>query len=95
LKVFDYQTLNGLKVTTKMIEKLNLIYELKGKTNHISLKSKDTMDKLLMVAKIESTDSSNRIEGIATSDARLKKLMDQKTTPKNRVKKRSLAIVMF
>ena len=65
MKIFDYQTLNGLKVTTKMIEKLNLIYELKGKTDHISLKSKDIMDKLLVVAKIESTDSSNRIEGIA------------------------------
>ena len=84
MKVFDYQTLNGLKVTTKMIEKLNLIYEFKGKTDHISLKSKDIMNKLLVVAKIESTDSSNRIEGIATSDVRLKKLMDQKTTPKNR-----------
>ena len=84
MKVFDYQTLNGLKLTTKIIEKLNLIYELKGKTDHISLKSKDIMDKLLVVAKIESTDSSNRIEGIATSNLRLKKLMEQKTTPKNR-----------
>lgn len=84
LKVFDYQTLNNLQLTTKMVEKLNQIYELKGKTAHVSLKSKDIMDKLLAVAKIESTDSSNRIEGIATSDARLKKLMNQKTTPKNR-----------
>lgn len=95
MKVFDYQTLNGLKLTTKMIEKLNLICELKGKTDHISLSAKDIMDKLLVVAKIESTDSSNRIEGITTSDARLKKLMDQKTTRKIAVKKKFLAIVMF
>lgn len=84
MKKFDYQTLNDLKLTTKMVEKLNQIYEFKGKTAHVSLKSKDIMDKLLAVAKIESTDSSNRIEGIATSDARLKQLMSQKTTPENR-----------
>lgn len=84
LKVFNYQTLNDLRLTTKMVEKLNQIYELKGKTAHVSLKSKDIMDKLLAVAKIESTDASNRIEGIATSDARLKKLVSQKTTPENR-----------
>lgn len=84
MKEFDYQTLNHLQLTTKLVEKLSLIYELKGKTAHVSLKSKDVLDKLLAVAKIESTDSSNRIEGIATSDDRLKKLMDQKTMPKNR-----------
>ena len=84
LKVFNYQTLNDLRLTTKMVEKLNQIYELKGKTAHVSLRSKDIMDKLLAVAKIESTDASNRIEGISTSDARLKKLVSQKTTPENR-----------
>ena len=67
-----------------MVEKLSQIHELKGKTAHISIKSKDILDKLLAVAKIESTDSSNRIEGIATSDVRLKQLMNQKTMPKNR-----------
>ena len=48
-----------------------------------------------MVAKLESTDSSNRIEGIATSDVRLKKLMDKKRLRKIAVKKKFLAIVMF
>lgn len=87
LKNFDYQTLNNLALTTKIVEKLNLIYEYKGKTDHISLRSKDVMDKLLAVAKFESTDSSNRIEGIATSDLRLKQLVTQKTKPRNRDEK--------
>lgn len=84
VKKFDYKTLNGLRLTTNMVEKLSQIHEFKGKTEHVSLRSKDIMDKLLAVAKIESTDSSNRIEGIATSDDRLKKLMAEKTTPQNR-----------
>ena len=84
LNTFNYKTLNDLRLTTSMVEKLSQIHELKGKTAHISIKSKDILDKLLAVAKIESTDSSNRIEGIATSDVRLKQLMNQKTMPKNR-----------
>lgn len=87
MKTFDYETLNHLTLTTSIVNKLNLIYELKGKTDHVSLKSKDILDKLLVAAKIESTDSSNRIEGIATTDARLKQLMNNTTMPKNRSEK--------
>jgi Fic family protein len=84
VKTFDYRSLNNFTYTTPIVEKLNQIHELKGKTEHVSLKSKDIMNKLLAVAKIESTDSSNRIEGIATSDARLKQLINQTTQPQNR-----------
>ena len=36
------------------------------------------------IAKIQSTESSNRIEGIITTNARLKQLVEDKTTPRNR-----------
>ena len=39
---------------------------------------------MLEVATIQSTRASNRIEGIFTSDKRLKDLMDSKSEPKNR-----------
>ena len=35
-------------------------------------------------ARIQSTEASNRIEGIITTDDRLKKIVRDKTTPKNR-----------
>ena len=44
----------------------------------------DVLDTLTEIAKIQSTEASNRIEGIYTSDERLKKLMLDKTTPKSR-----------
>lgn len=42
------------------------------------------MSELLEIAKIQSTEASNRIEGIITTDDRLKKIVMNKTTPKGR-----------
>ena len=42
------------------------------------------------VAKIQSTESSNRIEGIVTTSTRIKKLVEEKTAPKNRDEKEIL-----
>ena len=45
---------------------------------------KDVLAELLEIAKIQSTEASNRIEGIITTDDRLKKIVRDKTMPKNR-----------
>lgn len=42
------------------------------------------LKRLIEIARIQSTESSNRIEGIVTTNPRLKQLMDDKTTPRNR-----------
>jgi len=44
----------------------------------------DSLTQLVEIAKIQSTEASNKIEGIYTSDARLKALVKDKTTPKTR-----------
>ena len=41
---------------------------------------------IIEIAEIQSTESSYRIEGIVTTNARLKQLVADKTTPKNRDK---------
>ena len=45
---------------------------------------KDELNSLLEIAKIQSTKSSNRIEGIFTTDKRLEELMQKKSEPRNR-----------
>ena len=45
---------------------------------------KDVLAELLEIAKIQSAEASNRIEGIITTDDRLKKIVRDKTMPKNR-----------
>ena len=39
------------------------------------------LDKLVEIAKIQSVEDSNRIEGIVTTAVRIKELVNQKTTP--------------
>lgn len=43
-----------------------------------------TLDQLVEIAKIQSTESSNKIEGIVTTSTRIKQLINNKTTPRNR-----------
>lgn len=42
------------------------------------------LNRLIEIAKIQSTESSNQIEGIVTTNVRLKQLVKDKTTPRNR-----------
>ena len=42
------------------------------------------LDKSVEIAKIQSVEDSNKIEGIVTTAVRIKELMNQKTTPRNR-----------
>lgn len=84
MKKFDYNTLNDLKLTYSLVSKLNTIYELRGQTNSYKTDYHEELDRLVEVAKIQSTDSSNRIEGIYTINSRLKQIMAHKTMPRNR-----------
>ena len=45
---------------------------------------KDELKELVEIAKVQSTEASNKIEGISTADDRLKNLVQAKTTPRNR-----------
>lgn len=60
------------------------IHEYKGR-QELYLKQKSAeLDKLVEIAKIQSTEASNEIEGIRTTNTRLKQLVADKTTPRNR-----------
>lgn len=84
MKRFDYETLNNLNYTNSLVNKLNQIYNLRGKTDSYETNYQDTLDRLIEVAKIQSTSSSNRIEGIYTTSQRMNQIMMNKTQPKNR-----------
>ena len=73
--------------TNSLVNKLNQIYSLRGKTDSYETSYHETLDRLVEVAKIQSTSSSNRIEGIYTTDDRMNKIMMNKTQPKNRNEK--------
>lgn len=61
------------------------IHEYKGQQNLYIEANKDALTELLEIAKIQSTEASNEIEGIITTEERIKKLVIIKTTmPKTR-----------
>ncbi len=84
MRDFNYGKLRNIKWDNEVLGLVAQIHEYKGK-QALFLKQKPvTLEKLVEIAKIQSTEASNKIEGIVTTAVRIKQLCDQKTTPRNR-----------
>lgn len=81
---FDYTNIPETLLTPEIMQAIANLHEHKGKQELFLESNIDELSTLLDVAKIQSTGASNRIEGIFTSDKRLKELVTQKTEPHNR-----------
>lgn len=87
MRKFEY-TENWKKLLTpNIVSLLTSIHEYKGEQNLFIESNSDKLTELLEIAKIQSTEASNKIEGIITTDERLKKLVMDKTMPKSRSEK--------
>lgn len=84
MKVFDYKKLVNRTWDKEVLNYVGLIHEYKGRQQLYLAQRPEDLDKLIEIAKIQSTEASNDIEGIRTTNARLKQLMADKTTPRNR-----------
>lgn len=71
-------------LSPEIVMLLSQIHEFKGKQDFMADANADVLTQLVEVAKIQSTDASNRIEGIITTDERLSQIVKDKTMPKNR-----------
>ena len=79
MRSFDYSQMPNTLLTKEIMDLLSTIHECKGRQDlHAAIKP-DVLNALVSVAKIQSTEASNRIEGIRTSDKRLQQIMDDKT----------------
>ena len=84
MRVYDYNKKWQQLLTPEIVTMLSQIHEFKGEQNLFIEAQSDTLTQLVEIAKIQSTEASNKIEGIFTSDKRLKKLVTNKTTPRTR-----------
>ena len=87
MRAFDFKTEYNKLLTPEVVAYLTQIHEYKGQQNLFIEAKADALSELLEVAKIQSTEASNRIEGIITTDDRLKKIVRDKTMPKTRSEK--------
>ena len=84
MRKYDFQNKWQKLLVPDIVALLTQIHEFKGEQNLFIEANSDTLTQLVKVAKIQSTEASNKIEGIYTSDDRLKKIVLNKTTPRTR-----------
>ena len=84
MRNYDYNQKWQQLLAPEIVAMLSQIHEYKGEQNLFIEAKSDSLTQLVEIAKIQSTEASNKIEGIFTSDERLKKLLTNKTTPKTR-----------
>ena len=87
MRTFDYEQLANTKWDSEILSLVAKIHEYKGKQDLYIRQKPAELDRLTEIAKIQSVESSNKIEGIITTAARIKQLVQEKTTPKNRDEK--------
>ena len=84
MRQFHYSTIKEQKWDSEILGLIAAIYKEAGK-QELSLRQKpEELEKLVEIAKIQSTEASNAIEGIVTTSTRIRQLVTEKTTPKNR-----------
>lgn len=84
MREFNYSKYKDYKWDSEILGLVSGIHEYRGRQELYLTQKPAVLDKLVEVAKVQSTESSNAIEGIFTSNTRLNQLMQSKTTPKNR-----------
>jgi len=84
MRNFNYEKIYAELLTPEIVHLLVQIHEHKGQSAKVQ---EYELTHLVEIARIQSTQSTNRIEGIYTSDDRLQKLVKDKTMPRDRSEK--------
>ena len=84
MRIFNYSKISEQKWDSELLGIIAAIYKEAGKQSLYLKQRPQELERLVEVAKIQSTESSNAIEGIVTTNTRIRQLVEDKTTPKNR-----------
>ena len=87
MRNFDYLQLKDCKWDSEMVRLIAKIHECKGRQELFIRQKPAELERLASIARIQSTEASNKIEGIVTTGTRLRQLVAEKTTPRNRNEK--------
>ena len=90
MRNFDYKKLSQQTWDNDILLLCSKIHECKGRQDLFVRQKPAQLDRLIEIARIQSTEASNSIEGIVTTSTRIKQLVNDKTTPKNRDEKEIL-----
>ena len=81
MRKFDYTFLKKISVPADIMNSATSIYEMKAKAELRRTDFADVFSAMESVAKIQSVKSSNAIEGIITTDKRIRDIVNKSTVP--------------
>ena len=84
MRSFDYCKLADRSWPSDIMNLVAKIHEHKGRQDMYVRQKPVELDRLVEIAKIQSTEASNKIEGIVTTSTRMKQLFAEKATPRTR-----------
>lgn len=84
MRRFNYSMIRDQKWDSEILGLIAGIYKEAGKQELYLKQRPEELEKLVEVAKVQSTEASNAIEGIVTTSTRIRQLVEEKTTPRNR-----------
>ena len=84
MRTFHYSTIREQKWDMEILGLVAAIYKEAGKQERYLKERPEELEKLVEIAKVQSTEASNAIEGIVTTNTRIRQLVEEKTTPRNR-----------
>ena len=84
MRMFNYSLIKDQKWDSDILGYIAAIYREAGKQEQYLKQRPEELEKLVEIAKIQSTEASNAIEGIITTNTRIRQLVEERTAPKNR-----------
>ena len=84
MRQFNYGKIKDMTWDSEILGYIAAIYKEVGKQELYLKQRPEALNKLVEIAKVQSTEASNAIEGIVTTSTRIRQLVAEKTTPRNR-----------
>lgn len=78
MRAFNYSTIRDQKWDSEVLGLIAAIYREAGKQELYLKQLPEDLEKLVEIAKIQSTEASNAIEGIVTTNTRIRQLVEEK-----------------
>lgn len=84
MRAFQYEKIAKNTWDSETLQLVAGIRECKGRQEMFLSQKPTVLKKLVEIARVQSTEASNKIEGIVTTSARVKQLCEEKVSPRTR-----------
>ena len=94
MRDFHYAAIREQKWDSEILGLIAAIYKEAGKQEMYLKQRPEELEKLVEIAKVQSTEASNAIEGIVTTSTRIRQLVEKKLRPETEMSRKLPDTVM-